>query len=111
MKEGLKGRSVCTVELVVSKGCVCASVEMMCTRRAAVVACLTCLPKSHERKSVCEAVYFVTEDRVKVETSVVYNPEEIVWVELIDVLRGAEPDPLSEDGWRAWQAVDGIEGR
>ena len=74
MKEGVEGRSVCMVELVVSKGSAWASVETVCTRRVAVVACLTCLIKSHERKSVCEAVLFVTEDRVKVETSVGDRP-------------------------------------
>ena len=111
MKEGVEGRSVCTVELVVSIGRVWASVETVCTRRVAVVAFPTCLIKSHERKSVCEAFWFVTEDRVEVETSVVDKPEEIVWVEPIDVPRGSEPDPLSKDGGQAWQAVDGTDGR
>ena len=111
MKEGVEGRSVCRVERVVSRGHVWDSVETVCTRRVAVVACLTCLIKSHERKSVCEAVLFVTEDRVEVETSVVDKPEEIVLVERIDVPRGSDPDPLSKDGGQAWQAVDGIRGQ
>ena len=73
----------------------------MCTRRVAVVACLTCLTKSHERKSVCEAVVFLTEDRVKLVSSVADKLEEIVLVEPIDVLRGSEPDPLLTDGGQA----------
>ena len=76
-----------------------------------MVACLTSLIKSDERKLVCEAFLFVTEDRVEVETSVVDKPEEIVWVKRIDVLRGSEPDPLLKDGGQAWQAVDGMDGQ
>ena len=78
MKGGVEGWSVCTAALVVSKGRVWALAEKVCVWRVELAASLPSLTKSHERKSVCEAVSFVTEDRVKVKTSVVDKPEEIV---------------------------------